>query len=87
MSADNFERITSCKNCRFVENDKFSGGQKLLLSFLSYIVSTYVFVYNHSVFIYLYVYYIISLRMLKHIVNNCIQEKTSLVGKTCVYLL
>ena len=29
MSADNFERITSCKNCRFVENDKFSGGQKL----------------------------------------------------------
>jgi hypothetical protein len=26
---DNFERITSCKNCRFVENDKFSGGQKL----------------------------------------------------------
>ena len=25
--------------------------------------------------------------MLKHIVNNCIQEKTSLVGKTCVYLL
>jgi hypothetical protein len=30
----------------------------ILLSFLSYIVSTYVFVYNHSVFIYLYAYYI-----------------------------
>jgi hypothetical protein len=55
--------------------------QKYLCSFLFFrILSTYVFVYNHSLFIYLYVYYIqyyiISLRMLIHIVNNCIREKT-----------
>ena len=39
----------------------------ILLSFLSYIVSTYVFVYNNSVFIYLcilYTHYIISLHII-----------------------
>ena len=59
------------------KNQRTSPKVFILLSFLSYIVSTYVFVYNHSVFIYLYAYYIISLRMLLHIVNNCIREKTS----------
>jgi hypothetical protein len=43
----------------------------ILLSFLSYIVCFYL-----SLCI-LYTYYIISLRMLIHIVNNCIREKTS----------
>ena len=52
--------------------------------FFSFVYCLYLcFVYNHSLCI-LYTYYIISLCMLIHIVSNCIQEKTSSVGKTRV---
>ena len=50
------KKIYNCLND--LKNQHTSPKVFILLSFLSYIVSTYVFVYNRSVFIYLYAYYI-----------------------------
>jgi len=53
----------------------------IFLSFLSYTVSTYIFVYNGYVFIFMH---IISfhLHMLTHSVYYCIREKTNQLEKT-----
>ena len=53
----------------------------IFLSFLSYIVSTYNFVYNRYVFMFMHTISF-HLHMLTYSVNYCIREKTNKFKKT-----